>query len=263
MREPEATRMLRPFIGGREYINGIERWILHVGGESPTTLRSLPSAMKRIRAVKEFRRSRAGKLGKSLAEQPTMYHVTIVPTTDFLVIPEVSSERRVYIPIGYLKPPVIPSNQLLVIQSATLPLFALLTSTMHMVWMRHVGGRLESRYRYSSGLVYNTFPTPSGFTNGNADTSELELLAKAVLNARAEHADATLADLYDPDLMPSNLRRAHQTLDRAVDYLYNRSGFASERERVEHLFMLYEKMYTPLEVSLKSKPKRQQRKNIQ
>ena len=263
MREPEATRMLKPFIGGREYINGIERWILHVEGESPPILRSLPTVMKRIRAVKEFRKSHAGELGKSLAEQPTIYHVTVVPTADFLVIPEVSSERRVYIPIGYLKPPVIPSNKLLVVQNATLPLFALLTSTMHMAWMRHVGGRLESRYSYSSGLVYNTFPTPPGFAHGNADASELESLAQAVLKARAKHVDATLADLYDPDLMPSNLRRTHQILDRAVDYLYNRSGFVSERERVEHLFMLYEKMYAPLEVTLKSKPKRWQGKNIQ
>ena len=263
MKEPEAANMIRPFIGGYEYINGIERWLLHVEGVSPPTLRSLPSVMKRIRAVKEFRTNHAGKLGKSLANQPTKYHVTVVPNTYFLVIPEASSERREYTPIGYLKPPVIPSNQLLIIQDATLPLFALLTSTMHMAWMRHVGGRLKSDYRYSNGLVYNTFPAPPSFVSGNADLYKLELLAQTVLDARAAHADATLADLYDPDLMPPNLRRAHQTLDRAVDYLYNRSGFASERERVEHLFMLYEKMYAPLEVTLKSKPKRRKGKNIQ
>ena len=261
--EPKASCMLRPFLGGYEYINGIERWLLHVDGVSPSTLRSLPSVMKRIRAVKEFRKNHAGKLGKSLANQPTKYHVTVVPNTYFLVIPEVSSKRREYMPIGYLKPPVIPSNQLLIIQDATLPLFALLTSTMHMAWMRYVGGRLKSDYRYSSGLVYNTFPPPSSFVSGKADLSKLELLAQTVLDARAAHADATLADLYDPDLMPSNLRNAHQTLDRAVDYLYNRSGFASERERVEHLLMLYEKMYAPLEATLKSKPKRRKGKNIQ
>ena len=263
MREPGAANLFRPFIGGREYINGIERWLLHVSGVSPSILRQLPSVMNRIRAVKEFRMEHAGELGKSLAEQPTMYHVTVVPTTDFLVIPEVSSERRFYTPIGYLQPPVIPSNKLLVVQNATLSLFALLISTMHMAWMRHVGGRLKSDYSYSSGLVYKTFPAPPSFVSGNADLSKLELLAQTVLDARATHADATLADLYDPDLMPSNLRRAHQILDRAVDYLYNRSGFASERERVAHLFMLYEKMYAPLEVVLKPKLKRRQGKNIQ
>ena len=263
MKEPEATNLLRPFIGGREYINGIERWLLHVSEVSPSTLRSLPSVMNRIRSVKEFRMKYAGKLGKSLAEQPTMYHVTIVPTDDFLVIPEVSSERRAYVPIGYLKPPVIPSNQLLVVQDATLPLFALLTSTMHMAWMRHVGGRLESRYRYSSGLVYNSFPAPPDFVNGNLDISKLEPLAQVVLDARTAHADATLADLYDPDLMPANLRRAHQMLDRAVDHLYRRSGFASDRERVEYLFMLYEKMCAPLEATFKSRPKKRRRRHIQ
>lgn len=178
-----------------------------------------------------------------MAMQPTAFHVTVMPEADFLVIPEVSSERREYVPIGYLKPPMIPSNQLLVVQNATLPLFALLTSAIHMAWLRHVGGRLESRYRYSSGLVYNTSPMPSK----GANLSRLEPLVQAVLDARATHRGTTLADLYDPDLMPPNLRRAHLALDRAVDRLYWRSGFDSERERVEHLFMLYEKMQAPLE----------------
>ena len=123
---------------------------------------------------------------------------------------------------------------------------------MHMAWLRHIGGRLESRYRYSIGLVYNTFPLPPK----DADLSRLEPLAQAVLDARSAHPGATLADLYDPDLMPPNLRRAHQALDRAVDRLYRRSGFASERERVEHLFMLYEKMQTPLELAARNKSKR-------
>ena len=128
---------------------------------------------------------------------------------------------------------------------------------MHMAWLRHVGGRLKSDYRYSSGLVYNTFPTPPGDA---ADLSKLEPLAQAVLHARAAHPDSTLADLYDPDLMPPNLRRAHQALDRAVDRLYRKSGFASERERVEHLFMLYEKMRAPLEASAQGKRKRSARR---
>ena len=251
-REPEAARLLRPFVGGREYINGLERWILLVSGAPPSVLRSMPSVLKRVRAVREFRTGHAGRLARSLADRPTEFHVTVVPSAEFLVVPEASSERREYVPIGYLEPPAIPSNQLLVIQNTTLHLFALLTSAMHMAWLRHVGGRLKSDYRYSSGLVYNTFPTPAG----SSDLSKLEPLAQAVLDARATHPDATLADLYYPDLMPPDLHRAHQALDRAVDRLYRRTAFASERERVEHLFMLYEKIRAPLGAVMKAKPKR-------
>ena len=254
-REPAAASILRPFVGGREYINGLERWLLCVAGISPPVLRSMPFVVDRIRTVREFRTNEGGSLARSMASQPTAFHVTVVPTTDFLVIPEVSSERREYVPIGYLKPPVIPSNQLLVVENATLPLFALLISSMHMAWLRHVGGRLKSDYRYSSGLVYNTFPTPPA----SADRFKIEPLAQAVLDARAAHLGATLADLYDPDLMPPNLRRAHQELDRAVDRLYRRSGFSSERERVEHLFRLYEKMRSPLVSETRSKRRRRTR----
>ncbi len=136
--------------------------------------------------------------------------------------------------------------------NATLADFALLTSTMHMAWIRAVTGRLKSDYQYSVGVVYNTFPTPPE----DADTSRLEPLAQAVLDARAAHPESTLADLYDPDLMPPDLRKAHRDLDRAVDRLYRRKRFASERERVEHLFMLYEKMRAPLEAAMKPKTRR-------
>ena len=172
------------------------------------------------------------------------------------MIPEVSSERRDYAPIGWLEPPTIPSNKLRLLANATLTDFALLTSAMHMAWTRYIGGRLKSDYQYSVGVNYNTFPLPPK----GADQSKLEPLAQAVLDARAAHSDATLADLYDPDLMPPNLRRAHQALDRAVDRLYRKRGFASERERVEHLFMLYEKMRAPLEAASKKKPRRRARK---
>ena len=254
-REPRAAGLLRPFVGGQEYINGRERWILHVSDESPATLRSLPAVMERIGAVRRYREKEAGRLGRSLADRPTGYHVSVVPDAPFLAIPEVSSERRAYVPIGWLEPPCIPSNKLLVVPDAGLWLFGLLASRMHMAWLRHVGGRLKSDYSYSSGLVYNTFPPPPK----DADLSKLEPLAQAVLDARAAHPDATLADLYDPDLMPPNLRRAHQALDRAVDRLYRRSGFASERERVEHLFMLYEKMRAPLEAGMKRKRRRRRK----
>ena len=245
--EPDAANLIRPFLGGREYINGLKRWLLCVTGVSPSLLRSMPHVMERIQRVRAYREKEGGKLARSLANQPTAFHVTVLPSSDFLVIPEVSSERREYVPVGYLKPPAVPSNQLLVVENATLPIFGLIISAMHMAWLRHVGGRLKSDFRYSSGLVYNTFPLPPE----NADLTKLEPLAQAVLEARAAHSDSTLADLYNPDLMPPNLRKAHQTLDRAIDRLYRPGGLTSERERVEHLFMLYEKMQTPLEANTK------------
>ena len=172
----------------------------------------------------------------------------------FLVVPKVSSERREYVPIGWLEPPTIPSDLIFVLRDATLADFALLTSAMHMAWLRQIGGRLKSDYRYSIGLVYNTFPLPRCFAD--ADTSALEPLAQAVLDARADHPGATLVDLYDPDLMPASLRRAHQALDRAVDGLYRPKRFTSERERVEYLFMLYETMRVPLAAATRAQPKR-------
>ena len=254
--EPGAEQFLRPFVGAREYLQGETRWILVLQGVSPANLKMLPHVRERMRAVREYRLKSKRKSTLAIADFPTKYNVEIIPTTPFLVIPEVTSERREFVPIGWLEPPLIPSNKLRLLPNATLAEFALLTSTMHMAWMRAVTGRLESRYMYSVGVVYNTFPTPPGFMNGNIDLSKLEQLALTVLDARADYPDTTLAELYDPDLMPSNLRRAHQALDRAVDRLYRKSGFASERERVEHLFMLYEKMRSPLEAGMKEKLKR-------
>ena len=254
--EPASSKYFRPFLGSREFLRGHDRYILHLADAKPTELANLPLTRQRIQAVREMRANSRKPATQSLADFPREYEVSTVPIRPFLVIPEVSSERRDYVPVGWLEPPAIPSNKLLVLLDAMLEHFALLTSTMHMAWMRAVAGRLESRYQYSVGVVYNTFPMPPK----DADLSKLEPLAQAVLDARAAHPDATLADLYDPDLMPPNLRRAHQALDRAVDRLYRKGGFASERERVEHLFMLYEKMRAPLEASAKSRPKRRARR---
>ena len=243
--EPDATPFLRSFVGAREYLQGGKRWILALHNAAPDALTRLPRVRERIVAVRAYRQASKSVPTVKLAETPTLYHVNVVPTTPFLVIPEVSSERREYVPIGWLEPPTIPSNLVRVLENATLADFALLTSAMHMAWLRHIGGRLKSDYRYSIGLVYNTFPMPPR----DLDPSKLKPLAQAVLDARAAHPTATLAELYDPDLMPPNLRRAHQALDRAVDRLYRPGGFASERERVEHLFMLYEKMRAPLQAA--------------
>ena len=253
--EPEAAPWLRPFIGAREYLHGGERWILALHDAPPEVLARMPRVRERIAAVRASRKRSKRKSTLKLADTPTLWQVNILPTAPFLVIPEVSSERREYAPIGWLEPPVIPSNKLRLLADATLTDFALLTSAMHMAWMRYIGGRLESRYQYSVGVTYNTFPMPPK----GANLSRLEPLAQAILDARAAHPGATLAELYDPDLMPPNLRRAHQALDRAIDRLYRRTGFASERERVEHMFLLYERMCLPLEKAIAGKRKRARR----
>ena len=242
--EPDAEPYMRPFVGAREYLQGGMRWILALHDAKPNTLASLPRIRERMTAVREYREASKSPPTRKLAETPTLYHVNVVPKAPFLVVPEVSSERREYVPIGWLEPPVIPSNKLRVLANATLQVFALLTSAMHMAWMRAVTGRMKSDYMYSVGVVYNTFPMPEK----GADLQNLNPLAQAVLDARNAHPNATLADLYDPDLMPPDLRKAHHALDRAVDRLYRPRKFSSERERVEHLFVLYERMCSPLEV---------------
>ncbi len=242
--EPDAEPYMRPFVGAREYLQGGMRWILALHDAKPNTLARLPRVRERMTAVREYREASKSPPTRKLAETPTLYHVNVVPEAPFLVVPKVSSERREYVPIGWLEPPTIPSDLVFVLEHATLVDFALLTSAIHMAWLRHVSGRLKSDYRYSIGLVYNTFPMP----DEGADLQNLNPLAQAVLDARAVHSDATLADLYDPDLMPPDLRKAHQALDRAVDRLYRPRRIASERERVEHLFVLYEKMRSSLEV---------------
>ena len=212
--EPNAERYLRPFVGSREFLQGGERWILRLADVAPQVLRTLPKVRERIAAVRAYRLSSRSRPTQALAETPSLYHVNVVPDAPFLVIPKVSSERREYVPIGRLEPPVIPSDLVFIIENANKSLFALLTSAMHMAWLRHIGGRLKSDYRYSIGLVYNTFPVPQ------VPAGRLERLkpyADAVLAARAAHPNATLADLYDPDLMPVDLRRAHRALDGVVD----------------------------------------------
>ncbi len=259
--EPKAEPWLRPFVGAQEYLSGDKRWILALHDASPKILAQLPHTRERIVSVRKFREKSKRKSTLKLSQTPTLWQVNVIPANPFLVIPEVSSERRKYVPTGWLEPPVIPSNKLRLLADATLIDFALLTSTMHMAWMRYIGGRLKSDYQYSVGVVYNTFPTPPAFRKKSASLSKLEPLAQAVLDARTEHPDATLANLYDPDLMPPNLRRAHQTLDRAVDRLYRAKKFDSERERVEHLFTLYEEMSSSLATAAKKRQSRKKKRH--
>jgi hypothetical protein len=240
--EPGARQFLHPYIGATEFLYNEKRWILALGNARPSELRSMPLARKRIAAVRKFRLESKSAGTRTLAATPTRFHVTVIPNSPFLVIPKVSSERRDYVPIGWLRPPIVPSDLVFVMQDATLWHFGVLTSRMHMAWLRHIGGRLKSDYRYSVGVVYNAFPWPEA---DEKQRGRIEELAQAVLDARAQFRDASLADLYDADLMKPELARAHRALDTAVDKLYRKTVFSSDRERVEHLFGLYEKLIMP------------------
>ena len=189
-REPQAAPYFRPFPGAREYIRGQDRWILHTADIPPQVLRHLSLTRARLQRVRDFRSKSKRQTTLRLANYPTAYGVTVVPDTPFLIVPQVSSERREYVPIGWLEPPIIPSEKLRLLPDATLVDFALLTSAMHMAWMRAVTGRMKSDYMYSVGVVYNTFPLPPGFAD--ADTSALEPLAHRrystlALPTRARH----------------------------------------------------------------------------
>ncbi len=242
--EPEAAKLLRPYIGAREFIRDEVKWILYLEEIAPDELRRLPETMKRVAAVKAFRQKSSRTASNQIADYPTKFGISIVPKTPFLVIPQVSSERRDYAPFGWLEPPVIPSEKLRLLVSATVWDFGILTSTIHMAWMKAITGRMKSDFMYSVGVVYNTFPWPDATP---AQRAKVEALAQAVLDARAVHTTSSLADLYDPDTMPANLRKAHAALDQAVDRLYRAAPFASDRDRVEHLFGRYEALVNPLE----------------
>jgi len=247
--EPDAIIFMRPYMGAQEFIRGEKRWILALHNAAPNVLSKLGHLRERIAAVKTFREQSSRVSTKKLATTPTLYQVNTIPDSQYLLIPRVSSERREYIPIGWIHPPIIPSDATLVLTNATLIDFALLTSAMHMAWVRTVAGRLGSSFRYSIGVVYNTFPLPLG----DPDMSSLVPLAQAILDARATHENATFAELYDSTLMPPNLSKAHEQLDLAVDKLYQSQGFDSEQARVEYLFHLYEKMLTSPLISEKKK----------
>ena len=234
--EPGAESYIRPYLDAKGFIHDKHRHILALHDVEPSTLRQLPHTRKRVERVRRLRLESKAAGTRELAKTPTRYHLNVLPDSPFLVIPEVSSERRSYIPIGYVTPPTIPSNRLMVILDANLGLFGLLTSHMHMVWVDYIAGRLETRYTYSAGLVYNTFPVP------DSPLDALEPYAKAVLDARAAHPGSTLADLYDSTTMPTDLARAHRKLDRAVDRLYRKKPFGSDLERIEFLLERYGEM---------------------
>ena len=255
-KERDSEPFFRKYVGGDEFINGFHRWVLYLRDVSPNELRALPLVGERLNQVKQYRQASNRASTRNLA--PTMIGVDERLEHDYLVLPNTSSERRDYIPIGWLSPDVVANQKLRILPDPQLWQFGLLTSTMHMAWMRTVSGRMKSDYMYSVGVVYNTFPVPAMRL---AQRRRLSELAQQVLDARAHWPDATLADLYDPDTMPADLRRAHRALDRYVDRVYRpRIGFNSERERVEHLLARYETMVAPLDAAATPRRGRRRRR---
>jgi len=239
--DPNAEKFFCPYIGAHEFINNRLRWILVLHQAQPQELRQLPLVLKRIEAVKQFRLASKKKATQTLAQAPTRLEgYRIIPEKPFLVIPQVSSEQRNYVPIGWLEPPIIPSDKLRFLQDVQLWHFAILTSQIHMAWMRQVTGRMKSDYMYSIGVVYNTFPWPEGLKDNSKTQEKLSGLAQNILDTRKNYPKATLADLYNNATMPPDLRKAHITLDKAVDKLYQKAPFKDDSERVALLFSRYE-----------------------
>jgi len=243
--EPESTPYFKRWFGSDEFINNIERWCLLLKDCPPEQLRKMPEVVKRVEAVRNLRLASISLPTQKLASTPTRFHVENFPAGNFLVIPEVSSQRRHYIPIGFMSAKDgLFSNKVRIFPFATLYHFGILTSSMHMGWMRQVTGRLKSDYQYSVKLVYNNFPWPQDVSA--KQSAAVEQAAQTVLDVRAGYTASTLADLYDPLTMPPDLVKAHADLDRAVDRCYRPSPFTNERQRVEFLFALYETLSVPL-----------------
>jgi hypothetical protein len=270
--EPASTKWFRRWLGADEFLNGYERWCLWLGDCPPAELRAMPEAMKRVQAVKTSRLASKSPPTQKLAATPTRFHVENMPSTPYLVLPEVSSERRPFIPFGFEQPSTLCSNLVKLAPNAKLVHFGILSSTMHMAWVRTTCGRLKSDYRYSKDIVYNNFPWPEfpqtfkpNQPPAPVDKAQeaIETAAQVVLDVRAKSQSgdkpATLADLYDPLTMPPELLKAHQKLDAAVDKAYEHSGgkksYKSDAERVAFLFELYQK-YTSLLPAAPAKTKR-------
>ncbi len=234
---PDAASFILRYIGADDYINNIFRYCLWLVDVAPNRYRHITPIMERLARVAEMRRRSPTKSVQRDAEKPMLFTQIRQPKTDYLVVPEVSSERRKYIPIGYLKPNIIASNKLYIIPNASLYLFGVLISIVHMAWMRVVAGRLKSDYSYSPA-VYNNFPWPDLCASA-ALREKIPTTAQAILDARARYPESSLADLYDPLTMPPALRAAHEANDRAVLAAYGLAPDTPEPEIVAHLFKLY------------------------
>ena len=261
--EPNSEKWIRPYTGAQEFINGYTRYCLWLNDISPEELRKLPEVLKKVELVRKFRLDSKAQATRRFAEIPTLFCQIAQPDTDYLLVPRVSSERRKFIPIGFVNYKTIANDQVMTIPNATLYHFGILTSAMHMIWTSHVCGRLKSDYRYSKDIVYNNFPWPDSPTldkHGKVEEAAKEVLAvrdkymnpsvvsmeQGSYDIRQEaKASCSLADLYDPLTMPKDLLDAHKRLDKAVDLCYRPQPFVNELARLEFLFDLYER-YTSL-----------------
>lgn len=236
-KEPDAVPFIKKFVGSTEFINNKKRYCLWLVDASPAQMRKMPLVMKRIEGCKQDRLNAPDKGRQQLADMPHLFREIQNPN-NYLIIPKVSSERRPYIPIGYMDKETIASDLVFIIPSASLYHFGVLTSWVHMAWMRAVCGRLKSDYRYSKDVVYNNFPWPK---EDEAAVAAISETAQAILDARAAYPDSSLADLYDDTLMPPALRRAHRNNDRAVlrAYGFPTNDSFTESDCVARLFQLY------------------------
>ena len=238
--EPAAGKWFKPWYGSQEFINRCPRYCLWLGDCPPNELRKMPECLKRVEAVRQCRLSSTSAGTVKLADKPTRFHVENMPEGTYILLPKVSSERRRYIPMGFMTPDTLCSDLVFIIPNSTLYHFGVLTSNVHMAWMRAVCGRLKSDYRYSKDVVYNNFPWP---TPTDAQKAKIEQTAQAILDARALYPDASLADLYDETTMPPELRKAHQQNDKAVMVAYGFWGkLNSEPACVAELMRMYQKL---------------------
>ena len=239
-KESEAEKYFRPWYGAKEFINNSPRYCLYLANCSPSELRRMPEVMKRVMAVKEYRLRSPSSGTRKLADTPTRFHVTNIPVGSFIVIPQVSSEQRKYIPMGYMNAGVLCSDKVRIMQNGTLFHFGILESNVHMAWMRAICCRLKSDYSYTINDVYNNFPWP---TPTEEQKTKIEQTAQGILDARVLYPDCSLADLYDEVTMPVELRRAHQANDKAVMAAY---GFpvrtTTEASCVAELMRMYQRL---------------------
>ena len=241
---PAAEALFRPLLGSVEFINGKSRWCLWLKDASPAVIRSVPPVMEAVEKVREMRLASKREATRKLAATPTLFGEIRQPEEgNYLLVPSVSSERREYVPMGFMEAETIANNLVLIVPTATLYHFGVLTSSVHMAWMRAVAGRLEMRYRYSANIVYNNFPWPDNPVNPvNPVKDKISQTAQSILDARARYPESSLADLYDPLTMPPDLRAAHEANDRAVLAAYGLKPDTPEPEIVAHLFGLYAEM---------------------
>ena len=236
-KEPLSEKWFRPWIGSQEFINRYYRYCLWLGDCPPNELRKMPECMKRVQAVMNLRMESKRVSTKKLADTPTRFQTENMPKDNYIIIPRVSSERRRYIPMGFITPDILTSDSAHIIPCATIYHFGILTSNVHMAWTRTVCGRLKSDYRYSKDIVYNNFPWPDPTPEQKA---KIEQTAQTILDARALYPNCSLADLYDELTMPPELRRAHQANDKAVMQAYGFWGVLnSESACVAALMKMY------------------------